>query len=303
MQPASARKVIIFLALAFGFAWPLGFAFFALGGKTNSPTFVVMALLYMFTPALAAIITQRIIRRDPWSDLGLKTPRLSWVIAAWWLPVLLVVVALGLSLIVPGVALATGLEGFLGVLAQKLPADKIAEVRHQLEPTILAKPGVLLLVSLGQVLVAGPTVNAGAALGEELGWRGLLLHELQPLGFWRSSLLIGFFWGLWHLPLIANGYNYPGHPIAGPAIMTLLTILLAPLIGYVRLRAHSVFAAAVFHGTFNAAATLVIFLSGGTVLLIGITGLAGLVTLFVADVILWLHLRRNPVHLEDRVRQ
>jgi len=77
------------------------------------------------------------------------------------------------------------------------------------------------------------------------------------------------------------------------AMMTLLTILLSPLIGYVRLRAESVFAAAVFHGTFNAAATLVLFLSGGNVLITGMTGATGMVTLLLANGVLWLHLRRT----------
>ena len=41
-------------------------------------------------------------------------------------------------------------------------------------------------------LIAGVTVNAVAGFGEELGWRGFLQKELAFLGFWRSSLLIGF---------------------------------------------------------------------------------------------------------------
>ena len=303
MHLVRAKKVIVFLALAYGFAWTIGFGFFALGGKVNSGVFVAMAVLYMFTPALAAIVTQKIVWKEPWRDLGFQTPRLRWVIVAWWGPVLLVVIALGASLLVPGVTLATGLDGLLAALVDKMPAAKIAEARQQMEHTFLAKPGMLILISFAQVLVAGPTINAGAALGEELGWRGLMFHELSPLGFWRSSFLIGLFWGLWHFPIIVNGYNYPGHPVAGPLMMTLLTILLSPLIGYVRVRAESVFAAAVFHGSFNAAATLVVFLSGGSVLLIGITGLVGLLTLLSADVILWLHLRRNPVRLENSVSE
>jgi membrane protease YdiL (CAAX protease family) len=152
---------------------------------------------------------------------------------------------------------------------------------------------VLLLISLGQVLIAGPSINAVAAFGEELGWRGLLLRELESMSFWRSSLVIGFFWGLWHLPLIVAGYNYPSHPVAGPITMIVLTILLSPLIGYVRLRAQSVFAAAVFHGTFNAAATLVIFIKGGSPFTVGVTGVAGLITLLLADAALWWHLQRR----------
>lgn len=288
-----ARKILQFLLLTYGLAWTLGFVFFALGGRVNSVAFLGMAVAYMFTPALAALIVQKLIWKEPLRDLGLRNPRLRWVAVSWLLPLLLVIVALAVSVALPGVSLVTGLEGFIAVLADKVPPEHVAQLKNDLGQTILAAPGALLLLSFGQVLIAGPTINAGAALGEELGWRGLLMHELKPLGFWRSSFVIGVFWGLWHLPMIVNGYNYPGYPVLGPVMMTLLTVLLSPIIAYVTWRADSVLAAAVFHGTFNAAASLAIFLTGGTVLLVGMTGLAGMVTLLLANVALWFHLRRR----------
>jgi membrane protease YdiL (CAAX protease family) len=288
------RKVAVFLALAYALAWTLGFAFFALGGKITSPAFVAVGVLYMWAPATAAVVTQKLIWKERLGDVGLARPRMRWLAVAWLGPMLLVLLALGFSLVLPGISLAAGIDGLLSALADILPASQVAEVQRQLEPTFLARPGMLLLVSFAQVLIAGPTINAGAAFGEELGWRGFLVRELNPLGFWRSSFFIGLVWGLWHLPVIVNGHNYPGHPLVGPIMMTLLTVLLSPLIGYVRLRAQSVFAAAVFHGTFNAAAGLAIFLKGATALLTGMTGVVGLATLLFADVMLWLHLRRNP---------
>ena len=289
-------KIAVFLALAYGIAWSLGFGFFALGGRVNSGAFLAIGVLYMFAPATAALITQKWIWKEPLRDLGLRMPRMTWMVVAWLWPVLLVFVALAVSLAIPGVSLVTGLEGFIATIADKVPPEHLADLKEHLGQTILATPGVLLFLSIGQVLMAGPTVNAIAALGEELGWRGLLMHELKPLGFWRSSFAIGFFWGLWHLPMIINGYNYPGFPILGPVMMTLLTILLSPIIGYVTWRAGSVYAAAVFHGTFNAAASLAIFLNGGSVLIVGMTGLAGMLTLLLANAALWFHLRptRGP---------
>ncbi len=287
------RKALLFLALAYGLAWTLGIGFFAMGGRLDSGAFLAMAIFYMFAPATAAVITQKFIWKEPLRDLGLRVPRWRWLAMAWSLPVLLVVVAIVSSLVLPGISLVTGLDALIGAMAGKLPPEQVADLQRQLEHTALAKPGVLVLVSLLQVLIAGPTINAVAAFGEELGWRGLLLGELESLGFWWSSGVIGFFWGLWHLPLIVAGYNYPGQPVAGPIMMIALSMLLSPLIGYVRLRAQSVFAAAVFHGTFNAAATLVVFLKGGTAFTAGITGALGLVTLLVADVVLWLHLKRQ----------
>jgi membrane protease YdiL (CAAX protease family) len=287
-----ARKIVLYLLLAYGMAWTLEFGFFALGGRVNSGAFTALAVVCMFVPAIATLITQKLIWKEPLRDLGLGTPRLSWLAVAWLLPLALVIVALALSLFVPGVSLISGLDGLIEKLAGLLPPGEVARAQREMEHTILAKPGFLLVLSLAQVLIAGPSINAVAAFGEELGWRGLLWHELKPLGFWRASFVIGFFWGLWHLPVIINGYNYPGHPIAGPIMMTLMTILLSPLIGYVRLRAESVFAAAVFHGTFNAAATLVVFLAGGSVLVTGMTGAIGMATLLLANGVLWLHLRR-----------
>lgn len=42
----------------------------------------------------------------------------------------------------------------------------------------------------------------GGPLAEELGWRGYILEPLQEKwGKLKSSLIIGFFWILWHLPL------------------------------------------------------------------------------------------------------
>ncbi len=292
-----SKKTIVFLVLAYGLAWTLGLSFLALGGRVDSGAFIVVGVFYMFAPAAAAVIVQKFIWKEPLRDLGLRTPRLPWLVIAWLLPVFLMVLALTFSLAVPGVSLLTGLDGLTGALATKLPPEQVADLQRQLEHTFLAKPGVFLFISFVQVLGMGPTVNAVAAFGEELGWRGFLFPELESLGFWRASLVIGFFWGLWHLPLIVAGYNYPGHPVAGPIMMTLLTILLSPLIGYVRLRAQSVFAAAVFHGTFNAAATLVVFIHGGSVLTVGMTGAAGLITLSLANISLWLYLRRRG---EDR---
>src|SRR5262245_55224950 len=40
-------------------------------------------------------------------------------------------------------------------------------------------------------------------LGEEPGWRGLLLHELLARVSWiRAALIVGCFWAAWHVPLL-----------------------------------------------------------------------------------------------------
>jgi hypothetical protein len=55
--------------------------------------------------------------------------------------------------------------------------------------------------------------------------------------------------------------------------MTVLTVLLSPVLGSITLRANSVPAAAIFHGTFNATAGLALLvITGGSDLIGGVTG-------------------------------
>jgi membrane protease YdiL (CAAX protease family) len=62
------------------------------------------------------------------------------------------------------------------------------------------------------------TALYGGPLGEEAGWRGFALPRLQkrfdPL---LASVILGAFWGLWHLPLHLTGYYNQvfGNPLSG----------------------------------------------------------------------------------------
>ncbi len=48
--------------------------------------------------------------------------------------------------------------------------------------------------------------------GEETGWRGFALPRLQKrLGPLRASLILGFLWGIWHLPLFWIPGNFHQH--------------------------------------------------------------------------------------------
>jgi membrane protease YdiL (CAAX protease family) len=136
--------------------------------------------------------------------------------------------------------------------------------------------------------MAGLTVNAIAGFGEELGWRGLLLRETAPFGFWNSSFLIGAIWGIWYLPFIIHGHNYPGYPIAGIFMMILWTILFSPLIGYVCIRSSSVLSAVIMHGALNGTAMApAVLIKGGNSLQVGVMGIAGMSVLLILNLILF----------------
>lgn len=136
-------------------------------------------------------------------------------------------------------------------------------------------------------LFAGDTLNALFGFGEEAGWRGYLLHEWKHMQFWKASLFIGLIWGIWHAPLILLGYNYPEHPQLGVLMMTVWCILLTPVFIYITLKAKSVIAAAVMHGTLNASVGIpIMVIKGGNDLTTGITGLPGFIALFLTIMLL-----------------
>jgi membrane protease YdiL (CAAX protease family) len=183
---------------------------------------------------------------------------------------------MGAALLLPDVHSSPEMEGMVERFGKLLAPDRLEQTRNQAR----AMPIRPFWNSPGLGLIAGFSVNALAAFGEELGWRGLLLRELEALGFWRSSALIGLIWGFWHAPLILHGHNYPEHPWADVFLMTAMTVLLSPLLSYLTNRANWVIAAAIFHGTINATPGLAIMvIRGGNDLTIGVTGLAGLAVL------------------------
>ena len=80
-----------------------------------------------------------------------------------------------------------------------------------------------------------------------------------------------------------------------------ITVLLSPLFGYVTIKANSVIAAAFFHGTFNATCGLaLVVVKGGTDLTVGVTGLAGLITLLLFNLGLFVYDRHSETIRQDR---
>jgi membrane protease YdiL (CAAX protease family) len=231
----------------------------------------------MFMPTLSAVVVQKLIYKAP-----LKTPlRINflpnrWFFVAWLLPLLIAFATFGVALLFPGVTFSPDKQDNFRYLL--LTPEQVG---IEIETNRFAWAVVLTLL---QGLLTGITVNALASFGEELGWRGFLQRELGGLGFWKASTIIGLVWGFWHAPLIVRGFNYPEHPWAGVFLMSVETMLLAPLFGYVCLKADSVVAAAIFHGTYNGVSVLATMgLEGGNDLLVGVCGLAGCLVLVVAN--------------------
>lgn len=294
-------RVGLFFLVTFAFSWSFGAATLLFHGDTSTTATVgktLLAVAFMFGPLVGSFVAQRAAGQKTLRPLGAAGRVNAWWVLAWVAPFLYAFVTLVVALPLPGVEWSPDLGGFLERLATLLPPDELEAAQQELAE--IPRPLFLLMIII-QPLLAGASINAVAAFGEELGWRGFLFRAWAHMGFWRSSLLIGALWGVWHAPLIAQGHNYPDHPFIGVGMMVVWCTLLAPPFHYIRLRTGSVIAAAIMHGTLNACAALAImFVRGGSDLLVGVTGLAGMLSLVLVNGALLLFARdlKMPVPSE-----
>jgi uncharacterized protein len=170
------RGVLLFLALSLGFSicyW-VQLHYWPKGSLPSVIEWILWGIFRDFGPAIAAIITLAWERgRTGLKELGSSITR--WRVS-WRLHILALVGAVALNAIAAAVAfLFFNVPFSIGQL----------------------QPGRMVLVFFLMAIVDGP-------LGEEIGWRGYLLPRLlERTTAIRASLLVGFIWYVWHLPLYA----------------------------------------------------------------------------------------------------
>ncbi|MDD4627902.1 MAG: CPBP family intramembrane metalloprotease [Candidatus Peribacteraceae bacterium] len=285
------RRALTFTMFTYLVSFVVLTLYFLFGGKWVAPGSLFLALTYMFIPMTVAIVLQKWVYRESLAKGLLLSRKVNrWYLIAWLLPLAIALLAFVCSFLIPGVTFTPGMEGMIERFASLFTPEQITQMKEQ----IALAPVHPFWLALVQGLLAGATVNAVAAFGEEAGWRGFLLTNLKHVHFWKASLFIGVVWGFWHAPLILLGHNYPQHPVAGVFMMTIWTVLLTPLMCYVTLRAKSVLAAALFHGSLNGTFGLALLLiRGGSDLTVGVTGLAGFVALALLNLGLFLLLKKK----------
>lgn len=289
------RGVLWYLALAFGLAWLLEGTALASGVRFESLTAASTGLLAtaMLTPALSAFVVRRFVTREGFANAGLRRGPLRPYLAIW----------LGMPALVAAICAVTVLIG-LGRFDPELTTlfGRIHEAARGAPIPRLPPPPLLALAMFAQSLTLGATLTTLFAFGEEFGWTGYLLVRLLPLGRWRAALLYGTAWGLWHAPVIAGGYNYPGYPIAGVFMMCALTTAFALTQTALRIRYGSVWLTSFFHANVNAQGlgVLPMFVLGASPVLGGVTGLVGVACF--ATLGAWLLARTTGGHEADAAR-
>ena len=255
LQSVRWRAVGLFVAVAMGAAFALD-AVCALTGGLGTPLSYALLAVRMFSPALASWVVCRFVTGEPWlRAVGLRRPAPGGrgrVLTSALIGAALVVAVSAACL---AVAVAAGWmrpDWTLPGLMARISALNTNSSKP------LPPAGVLLALLPIESLVAGCTINAAVALGEETGWRGWLLSALAPLGATRAVLLTGVVWGLWHAPLIAMGYEYNNQipPLPGIALFTVSCVAFGCVLAWLRMRSGSVLPAAVAHGTLNAYGTM-----------------------------------------------
>lgn len=279
------KELIVFLILTFAATYILDLAIYWISGPisaTPSSLWTATFAVQMFIPATAAIICMGLFRSRALTKEWMVIFAIFLVYAALFaVESYAHPIQAGYASDMPVFAMVVGVLGFFAIVILNLKKSwregmaplKLAFGKNLKYYVIL--PVILFLVlTLSYILnyftgLGAPTEEFSLVkyfiysivtiilyifvlwpifLGEEYGWRSYLQDRLFALfGSYKGVLVLGIIWGLWHLPLIAFGQNYPGQPILGNITMILLTIVLAIIFGYAVLKTGSIWIAVLLH--------------------------------------------------------
>jgi len=229
-----ASKILTFLVLTFALSTPLYWLI------ATAESIQRYSAWLMWAPGIAALLTQVIFTRSI-AGLGWRLGKPKYLLAGYLLPFAYVTVVYALvwlagigPLDVAGFAMTMG-----GQLPWTLPS-----------PAQQAMAAVLYFATYGVL------TTAWATLGEELGWRGLLVPELaKRFSFTATALISGAVWAAWHVPvMVLADYHNPGAPLGfGLVCFAVLVIGISFVFASLRLKSGSVWVTVLLHSSHNIA--------------------------------------------------
>jgi membrane protease YdiL (CAAX protease family) len=159
---------------------------------------------------------------------------------------------------------------------------------------LMANPGDVMVMLLGQALLFSLIIGVWLYLAEEILWRGALARSLSSRSAPVRWAVTGLLHGLWSLPLLAaGGLGWPPGAWAGLLLWPLVCVAFAPALEHWRTEADSALGSALARSAFMAmgmASSLT--LAGPEAAWAGPFGLSGIVV--GAALSGWLT-RRRPV--------
>ncbi|MEM9169090.1 MAG: CPBP family intramembrane glutamic endopeptidase [Pseudomonadota bacterium] len=204
----------------------------------GTPTILVTGV--MWSPGVAALLTC-LMTGKPIKSLPWRWGRWGWPWFAWALPIVY-----GLAIYAPVWALGLGGSGFGNT-------DTLTSWTNQL--TGREEPSVAASVVFGVMLATvGMVAAAARALGEEIGWRGLLIWEMRKvMPFWAVGLVSGAIWAVWHWPAILfTDYNAgEGDFFVQMLIFTMAILPQGIVYAFITFRSNSLWPAVILHASHN----------------------------------------------------
>lgn len=245
------RRLLIYLAFAFGLTWIAFFAYIFSGniwmadGKLSGMDQFVS--LGMLLPALAALFT-RWVTKEGFAVAGKDSLLLSISFrdGKWKYFVL--------AILLPWIYFELGYVLMLlfspGAFDPTYPT--VLEMTGQEQTIIFLQPLMMMLTGV---------VGSFAAFGEEAGWRGYMMPKMIKLWGMKKAVVIGgILWGIWHWPLTYVGHNfgrdYFGYPFTGFAAMCLMCVFMGMILTYVTCKSQSIWPAVFLHAVNNASPSI-----------------------------------------------
>lgn len=244
----SKKQFTIYMTVAFVTAWILEIVGSVLANNGNRTAFTVLLAAAMYMPFLGVLIARIPLRGMGWVP-HLKG-KIRYIFFALWMPAVLSIIGGGLFFAVFPDAFDSEFLTLRGLMEE-------AGTLEQLESQGLTIPMNILITAVQAVTVA-PFFNMFAALGEEVGWRGVMYPYLKEnLGVTKGRIVGGTIWGAWHWPvMILAGYEYGkeyiGAPVLGPVVFCAATVMMGILLDYVYEKTNSIWLPSLMHGAINA---------------------------------------------------
>lgn len=236
------RQLITFLATLVLATWTLQIVGLSMSGWTVSRDIAIWLIGSMFLPAVwagVAIFRNRELGRA----VAWKPGRPTALIAAPLIPA-------AVAFLVLAVIYGAG-WGSSGYFVFERTAVDVASGPWFLGRGLQSWPYFAANIVV-TALVFG-VLNSITAIGEEFGWRGFAQpHMISAFGIARGLIILGFVWGIWHLPVNLAGYNHPEYPLLGALVLFPLQLIAHSFIlAALTTWARSFWPAVLFHGSVN----------------------------------------------------
>lgn len=250
--------------------------------ETTSLAFIYIAIFYMPTPLYALAIHSLIVKENlvlkyiDFQKLNFKKIFSPILIFSAWVVTIIGLTFL-LSNLFPDVfsSIITTNEQLLFKI-EELAGNNAAN-----NANLPSSPLLIIPLALISSIIAGFTINLIFGFTEEILWRGYFWDELKELGLIKYTLITGTIWGLWHTPLILQGYNYGNENfILGSVVFVVFCIIFSFAFTILKVKTESTLLCGALHGMFNAfAGIFVILLVKSNPFIDGALGLVSMITI------------------------